>query len=340
MDFNKLGLKSMKLNIEEIENLGRVTAQFRDLYKIMTVNGEIIATLSGNSYYRADKSQFPVVGDWVKFEQYNIDSNGVIKEVYPRNTKLSRNQAGKKEEEQIIAANIDIIFIVTSLNQDFNVRRLERYITIAWDSGAKPIIILNKSDLCNDTDYYIQEIEKIAFGTEYVISSCKTDEGIEQIREIIKPDKTAVLVGSSGVGKSSIINKLLNQNKQQIKDIRTDDSRGRHTTTNRELFLAPSGGVIIDTPGMREIQLWVDEQALDNAFSEVDRLAINCKFNDCTHTHEPGCAVKAAVETGELSKDRLNNYFKMKKEIEYQKLKEKYNSKKANKIKWQKLMGN
>ena len=340
MNFNKLGLNRFEYNIEDKNKLARVSAQYRDLYKIITTEGEIMAALSGNSYFKSSKGNFPVVGDWVIFDQYNKESNGLIKEVLTRNSQLSRNQAGKKEAEQIIAANIDIIFIVTSLNQDFNPRRLERYMTIAWDSGAQPIIILNKSDLCDDRDYYIDEINNIAFGTEYIITSCVNNEGIGKIREILNPDKTAVLVGSSGVGKSSIINLLLEEKRQDIKDIRADDARGRHTTTNRELFLVPDGGVIIDTPGMREIQLWVDENSLDNVFSEIEQLARDCKFNDCTHTHEPGCEVKNAVKDGKLSEDRLNNYFKMKKEIEYQKLKEKYNAKKANKIKWQKLMKN
>lgn len=335
----RLGLNRLDYNIENVNNLGRVASQYGDLYKIITKNTELIATLSGNQYFKANKASFPVVGDWVTFKQYNKDSNGVIKEIYPRNTKLSRNQAGKKEEEQIIAANIDIIFIVTSLNQDFNIRRLERYMTIALDSGAKPIIILNKSDLCSDTEYYKIEIENIVFGTELIITSCITNEGIEKIRNKITPDKTAVLVGSSGVGKSSIINKLLQQEKQQVKDIRRDDSKGKHTTTNRELFVIPTGGIIIDTPGMREIQLWVDKEALGNAFSEIDRLSVSCKFNDCTHTHEPGCAVKKAVKEGRVSQARLDNYFKMQKEIRYQKLKEKYKANKANKIKWKQLKG-
>lgn len=340
MNFNKLGLNRFNYNIEDKNKLARVSAQYRDLYKIITTEGEIMAALSGNSYFKSSKDNFPVVGDWVIYNRYNKDSNGLIKKVLTRKSQISRNQAGKKESEQIIAANIDLVFIVTSLNQDFNPRRLERYMTIAWDSGAKPVIILNKSDLCENIGYYKDEINNIAFKTEFIVTSCVNKEGIEEISKILNPDKTAVLVGSSGVGKSSIINLLLEEKRQDIKDIRVDDARGRHTTTNRELFLVPSGGVIIDTPGMREIQLWVDENSLDNVFSEIDQLAVDCKFNDCTHTHEPGCAVKNAIKEGKLSEGRLNNYFKMKKEIEYQKLKEKYNAKKANKIKWQKLMKN
>src|SRR6056297_802350 len=338
MNFNELGLNRFDFNIDDKKNLGRVSAQYRDLYKVITTEVEIMATLSGNNYFKSSKDNFPVVGDWVIYEQYNQESNGLIKRVLDRKTKISRNQAGKKEEEQIIAANIDIIFIVTSLNQDFNPRRLERYLTIAWDSGAKPIIILNKSDLCKDINYYSEQVENIAFGIKYIITSCVDNKGINQIREVLQPDKTAVLVGSSGVGKSSIINLLLKDQKQDIKEIREDDARGRHTTTNRELFILPEGGIIIDTPGMREIQLWVDENSLGSVFSEIDNIAKNCKFNDCSHTHEPDCAVKEAVNEGTLSEDRLKNYFKMKKEIEYQKLKEKYNAKKANKIKWQRLM--
>ena len=334
---NKLGLNRYKFNIENKDNIGRIVAQYSNIYKISNGKSEIMATLSGKEYYKASRSDFPVVGDWVIYERYNKDSNGVIKKVLKRGTKLSRQEAGKKEKEQIIASNIDLIFIVTSLNQEFNKRRLERYLTIAWDSGAKPIIILNKSDLCDDIEFFKTEVENIAFNTPYIISSCVKNQGIEDIRDMISPNKTAVLVGSSGVGKSSIINMLLGESSQDTKDIRENDGRGKHTTTNRELFLIPSGGIIIDTPGMREIQLWVDENSLDNVFSEIDVLSAECKFNDCTHQHEPGCAVKLAVKEGRLNEDRLENYFKMKREIEYQKLKEKYNSNRANKIKWEKL---
>ena len=334
--FKKIGIDKFN-NIDDIDSLGRVVGQYRDLYKIYTEDGEIIATLSGSNYHNSKKADFPVVGDWVKYERYNKDSNAIINKVYDRKTVLSRKQAGKKEEEQIIAANIDIIFIVTSLNHDFNPRRLERYLTIAWDSGAKPIIILNKSDLSNDIDKYIKEVEEIAFNTPYIVSSCVNQSGLEEIKEKIKPDKTAVLIGSSGVGKSSIINYLLDNEKQDVKTIREDDDKGRHTTTNRELFIIPSGGVIIDTPGMREIQLWVNKDSLGQVFNEIESLAKNCKFNDCSHTHEPGCAVKKAVKENILSEERLENYFKMQREIEYQKLKEKYSANRAEKIKWDKL---
>jgi len=334
--FKKLGINKFD-NIDEFNSLGRVIGQYRNLYKIYTNDGEIIATLSGNSYHKSNKSNFPVVGDWVKYERYNKDSNAIINKVYDRKTILSRKQAGKKEAEQIIAANIDIIFIVTSLNHDFNPRRLERYLTIAWDSGAKPIIILNKSDLSNNIDKYIEEVEKTAFNTSYIVTSCVNQTGLEKIKEEIMPDKTAVLIGSSGVGKSSIINYLLDSKKQSVKTVRDNDDKGRHTTTNRELFIIPSGGVIIDTPGMREIQLWVNEESLGQVFNEIEKLAKNCKFNDCSHTHEPGCAVKKAVEENNLSKDRLENYFKMQREIEYQKLKEKYSANRAEKIKWDRL---
>jgi len=334
--FKKIGINKFE-NINELDSLGRVVGQYRDLYKIYTNDGEIIATLSGSNYHKSNKSDFPVVGDWVKYERYNKDSNAIINKVYDRKTILSRKQAGKKEEEQIIAANIDIIFIVTSLNHDFNPRRLERYLTIAWDSGAKPIIILNKSDLSNNIDKYIEEVEKTAFNTPYIVTSCVNQTGLEKIKEKIKPDKTAVLIGSSGVGKSSIINYLLDSKKQSVKTVRDGDDKGRHTTTNRELFIIPSGGVIIDTPGMREIQLWVNEESLGQVFNEIEKLAKNCKFNDCSHTHEPGCAVKKAVEENILSKDRLENYFKMQREIEYQKLKEKYSANRAEKIKWDRL---
>lgn len=182
------------------------------------------------------------------------------------------------------------------------------------------------------------EVENIIFNTHHIISNCVRNQDIKEIRYMISPDKTAVLVGSSGVGKSSIINMLLGKSSQVTKNIRKNNGKGKHTTTNRELFLIPTGGIIIDTPGMKEIQLWVDENSLDNVFSEIDKFSAECKFNDCIHQHEPGCAFKLAVQENKLNEDRLENYFKMKREIEYQKLKEKYNSNRANKIKWKKLL--
>lgn len=316
-------------NINEY-SIGRVYAQHRNLYKIITEKGEISATLSGKLQYELiNKKDYPVVGDWVNYEELG-HGEGIIHQIQERKTLICRKVAGVKSEEQALAANIDKIFITMSLNNNFNLRRLERYINIAWDSGATPIILLTKLDLCEDLEDKLLSLDQVALGIDKISVSSLTGEGVEVVRNIIKSDDTVVFIGSSGVGKSTIINKLLEKEVQITKEVDEYD-KGRHTTTHRELFVLPTGGAIIDTPGMRELQL--SQGDVEATFKDIEDLALKCHFSDCKHKSEPKCAVQQAIERGELSKERFISYEKIKKEIaneeKRRRAKERINERKA-----------
>jgi ribosome biogenesis GTPase len=285
-------------------------------------------------YSASGREDFPAVGDWVILDRNDLNTgNGVIKRVLPRKTKVSRKVAGRKSDEQIIASNIDYIFICMALNSDFNIRRLERYLTIVWDSGAVPVVLLTKADLCEDVEEKVLKVEEAAIGVDIYVSSSVTGEGIEDLRSYFKEGITCAFIGSSGVGKSSLINYLKGEEVMKVKEIR-DDDKGRHTTTHRELVQIPGGGIIIDTPGMREIQIMDVEESLDRTFSDVEELTKMCRFTDCQHDTEPGCAVKKALKSGDLEESRWENYLKMKKEAAYYKRK---NDKKLESEYWEKM---
>ncbi|HAE41539.1 MAG TPA: ribosome small subunit-dependent GTPase A [Clostridiales bacterium] len=307
-----------QISQSEIPNLGRIVTEGNKIYKIITEEGLITGEVSGKAIYDASGTDdFPAVGDWVLLDRVDAQSgNAIILKVLQRKSKLSRKVAGKRFDEQIIATNIDTIFITMSVNNDFNIRRLERYLTIVWDSMAVPVILLTKVDLCQNIDSKMLEIEAASPGVDILTTSAVTGEGIQQITTYLGPGKTVAFVGSSGVGKSSIINYLKGEKIMAVKDLRNDD-KGRHTTTHRQLVPMSSGGVIIDTPGMREIQIMDVDTSLDKTFTDVETLAKNCKFNNCQHQSEPGCAIREALEDGTLDRGRWDNYIKMKKEIEY-----------------------
>jgi ribosome biogenesis GTPase len=306
-----------KLGIDNVL-LGRIIFHSGKQYKIITTTGESIANISSSVINSiTNKSDFPSVGDWVclkkidEFRPYNI-----VK-IIPRINKLSRKVAGDKSEEQIIASNIDIVFIMTSVDDDFNIRRLERYLSMSNQINSKPIIIINKIDKCNILEKHIKETEQIFQNTPIIFISAKDGKNIQDVNKHIEKGKTIILLGSSGVGKSTLINQILGYSRQKVGNIREKDSKGRHITTNRELIILPKGGILIDTPGLREIQLWSSGEGIIKTFKDIDELSRQCRFRDCIHDSEPGCAINQAVKSGQLSEERLDNYKKLLREQEY-----------------------
>ncbi len=314
-------------------SVGRILSQERGVYRLISETGEQLAEVSGKFRHNAKSSaDFPAVGDFVFIDCNSNQGHAVIHGILPRKSAFIRKAAGTGNTEQVVAANIDTAFICMSLNNDFNIRRLERYLAVAWDSGATPVIVLTKSDLCSELDGYIDKVEQNAVGTDIVVTSAMEQDGYKKLLPYIQDGKTVALIGSSGVGKSTLINRLLGENRLETNGLRNDD-KGRHTTTRRELFLLKQGGMVIDTPGMRELGLWDIDDGLDKSFADIETLATMCRFNNCSHTSEPDCAVKQAVEKGELSKDRLQSYHKLKAENRYAEDTEGYLADKKQKFK-------
>ncbi|QTD42860.1 ribosome small subunit-dependent GTPase A [Sporosarcina sp. Te-1] len=314
---------------------GRVALEHKRMYRVWTEEGEWLSVCSGTMEHMAtERRDFPAVGDWVAVERMPGEERGIIHSLLPRTSLFSRKSAGMTITEQIIAANVDIVFLVMSLNQDFNERRLERYLIASYDSGANPVILLTKKDLCSDVDAYLEIANRIAPGTDIIAVSSHSGEGVDEVLAMLQTGKTAALLGSSGVGKSSLTNALYGDGKMEIQEIREDDAKGRHTTTHRELLLLPQGGILIDTPGMREFQLWDQGDSLDESFQDIDQLAHSCKFGDCKHTSEPDCAVQIAIADGTLPADRYNSYVKLQRELAF--LEEKLKRSEAKERKTQK----
>lgn len=294
-----------------MEVRARVIIQEKGLYTIGYGDMENIAEVSGKFRYDAKiPADYPAVGDYVVASWPEDGSHSIISSVFPRKSAFVRKAAGMAHEEQVVAANIDTVFICMSLNQDYNLRRLERYITVAWDSGATPVVVLTKADLCSDVSEKIAEAESVSVGVDIVTTSSKEDD-IDSLRQLIVSGKTYAFIGSSGVGKSTLINTLLGTNKIRTSGIREDDDKGRHTTTHRELITLENGAFVIDTPGMREIGIMNSEEGVETAFSDIEELIARCRFSNCTHTNEPGCEVLKAVEEGKLAIDRWISYRKL-----------------------------
>jgi ribosome biogenesis GTPase len=294
---------------------GRVAVQHRGAYDVLTEHGELRCDVAGRLYDESSSpADLPAVGDWVAVAARTDEGGGTVQAVLPRRTKFSRKTAWQAAEEQVLAANVDVVLIVTSLNEDLNPRRLERYLTLAWESGARPVFVLTKADLTDGVEAAVAEVDAIAFGVPVVPLSSVTGAGLDTLRAHLPHGVTAALLGSSGVGKSTLVNTLLGEELLETREIR-DDGKGRHTTTRRELVQLPGGALVIDTPGMREIQLWVADEGLEEAFEDVTELFGQCRFSDCAHESEPGCAVKAALAEGTLSQERWDSYLKLQREI-------------------------
>ena len=318
----------------------RIISEGKNSYRAYSRYGEITAIISGKMQHQLGaENQYPAVGDWVVVKAQPAERKGIIQAILPRKSKFSRKVAGARTEEQVVAANVDIVFIVSGLDggRNFNLRRIERYITLAWNSGATPVAILNKTDLCPDIDDYVDSLRAVIPGVPIHPISALGLVGLDALKGYLGRGKTTALLGPSGVGKSTIINALLGVERQETGEIREGDRRGRHITTRRELFLLPGGGAVIDTPGMRESQLWASEEDLGETFQDITALASKCCFNDCQHHTEPDCAVKAAIQRGELDATRLQSYHKLQSELRYLAARENHSTRLEEKVKWKKV---
>lgn len=313
---------------------GRVVLQHNHIYTVATEAAEIHAQVSGRLRYdTASDNELPAVGDWVALRLSSGDGTALIQAVLPRRSKFSRKVAGRTTREQVVAANMDIVFLLVGMDNDFSPQRVERYLAAAWASGAGPVVVLNKLDLCANPAPLVAAIEEVALEVPVHAISALQGRGLESVAAYCLPRRTVALLGSSGVGKSTLINALLGEDVLPTAAVREHDARGRHTTTRRELIFIPHGGIpkggipyagmstnrpggmLIDTPGMRELQLWEADEGVQVTFDEIASLAPACRFRDCRHQHEPGCAVRAAVEAGELAPGRLNSLHKLQKEL-------------------------
>ena len=289
----------------------RVAAQHRGAYDVLAEHGELRVQLTGRLRHEADSgADLPAVGDWIALRDETIQG------VLPRRSAFLRKVAWSQTEAQVLAANLDTIFVVSGLDGDLNLRRLERYLTLAWESGATPALVFTKADLCDDRAGAMLAVEQVALGVPAHVISNVTGEGLDELAPYLAPAKTVALLGSSGVGKSSLANRLLGEELQVTKAI-AEDGRGRHTTSSRHLFRLPGGALLVDTPGLREVQLWEADEGIQDAFADVDELAAACRFNDCAHEREPGCAVQAAIEEGTLPLERLDSYRALQRELRH-----------------------
>jgi ribosome biogenesis GTPase len=297
---------------------GRVAVAYGPTFRIYLEGAETLADVPGRMRHEArSRRDLPAVGDWVAIRRGSRHERATIQHILPRTSLFSRKVAGRETSEQILAANVDIAFLVAGLDRDFNVRRLERYLAMTWESGARPVIVLNKADLVSDLEARRREVTAIAGGVPVHAISSKFGRGLEDLSPYLQPGTTVALLGSSGVGKSTLINCLLGHERQATRAVRAKDSRGRHTTTYRELVALAGGALLIDTPGMRELQLWSADEGVQETFDDIARLSADCHFRDCRHEAEPRCAVKDAVNAGHLAPDRLANYLKIQHELQH-----------------------
>lgn len=297
---------------------GRVGIEFNHNYRVYAEDGEVEAVSSGRlKHHAASRSELPAVGDWVAVRKRPDEDRGTIQAVLPRRSRFSRKVAGHVTDEQVVAANVDVVFLVMGLDHDFSPRRLERYLLLARESGAEPVVLLTKADVCADLPGAVTAVAAVAGDLPVHVLSPKLNEGLQHVTAYLTPGRTCALLGSSGVGKSTIINRIVGYDLRRTREVRAEDSKGRHTTIHRELVILPSGGLIIDTPGMRELQLWDVSEAVRETFDDIETLAPACYFADCRHREEPRCAVKTAVAEGQLPAERLESYLKLQDELAF-----------------------
>lgn len=340
MNVKDYGLKeNMIKNIDEDKMIARIIATHKDRYEIVCDNGQGFAQIKRGCYYDNPNGIYPTTGDFVVIE-WNDTGDSMIYETLKRTSSFSRtasssdrNRELHNQHEQLVASNFDYVFIIQSLNQNFNINRIERYLSLAWESGGIPVVILTKSDLVSNAQEFVNEVQSIAFGVDVYAISCITKDGIGDIKKYFSKGNTIVFLGSSGVGKSTLVNTLYGEEVMKTSEIRENDSRGRHTTTSRNLIMLPNGAMIIDTPGMRELGMWNAESGISKTFSDIEEMIKECKYSDCTHTTEPGCKVLEAIENGELNRERLEQYLKLQKESKYNTDSEQYLKNKKEKFK-------
>ena len=340
MNIKDYGLKENILRkVDKNKTIARIIATHKDRYEIACNNGNGFAKIKRGCYYDNPNSVYPTTGDFVLIE-WNESGDSMIYETLKRESSFSRTAASSdrkrelhNQHEQLVAANFDYVFIMQSLNNNFNINRIERYLSLAWESGGIPVIILTKSDLVQNVQDYIDEVQSIAFGVDVYAISCVNKNGIENIKKYFSKGNTIVFLGSSGVGKSTLVNTLYGEDVMKTSEIREEDSRGRHTTTSRNLIMLPNGAMIIDTPGMRELGMWNAESGINKTFSDIESLSQMCKYSNCTHTNEPGCRILEAIEKGELQKERFEQYLKLQKESQYNTDSEQYLKSKKEKFK-------
>lgn len=296
----------------------RVIAQHRGQYRLDGGDGELAGQVAGRLRHEAGAaSDLPAVGDWVLAEPASDGSLAVIREILPRRSKLSRKVAGERAQEQVVAANVDGVWLINALDQRLSLRRIERYLALAWDSGATPVVLLTKSDLSDDVAGALATVQPVALGVSCFALSAVTGDGLEQLEPLLAPGSTVALLGISGAGKSTLVNRLVGDELLATGALRAADAKGRHTTSHRQLIRLPGGAFLIDTPGVRELALWDAGEGIGDTFAEVEELGAGCRFDDCSHEHEPGCAVQAAVAAGELAVERLEAYRGLRREDRY-----------------------
>jgi len=297
---------------------GRVSLEHQHIYRVLTERGEHLARVAGRLRHEAATAvEYPAVGDWVALRSRPGELRSTILAILPRRSRFSRKVPGDVTREQIVAANIDTVFLTTGLDADFSLRRIERYLVTAWESGAQPVVLLTKADLCDDPDARVREVEAVASGAPVHATSARQNHGLDVLGQYLRPGRTVALLGSSGVGKSTLINRLLGREQQRTAEVSAHRSKGRHMTTHRELILLPGGGLVIDTPGLREIQLWEVGGSIGATFADIEALAVGCHFGDCRHDTEPRCAVRLAVVDGSLPAERLDSYLKLRREADH-----------------------